>query len=292
MSLPYDQEFELYHYGESICSQKARVGMIEKNVPYKSHHISLCGFSAGCENLSPEYVRVNPRGQVPTFVHNGEPVYDGHFIVKYVHDLFPEQGERLWPTDASRQEIVQEWFDTGMLKDDAPEDAFGTAIAMLTVPVLQTVLKMHPEAWLEESLSRHPTPFRIPLYLGMRRAPEIPPPPSSAIDAVCRGLKRANENLTQFGGPWLLGDFSLADVTMMACFHRLEDVHLVQILHDQRLPELGDYWERLQGRRSYEEGIVAWHDNEYWRKAIEDIYGQRQSPILEQVREHLRSLDN
>jgi len=39
---PFEQELELYHYAESLCSQKARVGLAEKQLDYRSRHIVLC----------------------------------------------------------------------------------------------------------------------------------------------------------------------------------------------------------------------------------------------------------
>ena len=103
-------------------------------------------------------------------------------------------------------------------------------------------------------------------------------------------MKRANDNLSDFGGPWLLGNFSLADVTMMACFHRLEDAHLDAILEDGRLPNLGNYWHRLKARPSYREGILDWHDEAWWCQAIRDVYGDAPSPMLDPIRERLGEL--
>ena len=41
ISIPHDQEFELYHNALSLCSMKSRVCMSELGIPYKSHHIDL-----------------------------------------------------------------------------------------------------------------------------------------------------------------------------------------------------------------------------------------------------------
>ena len=52
---------ELYHNNISVCAQKVRVVLAEKNVPWTAHHLS---FSKG-EQLTPEYLKINPRGLVP-----------------------------------------------------------------------------------------------------------------------------------------------------------------------------------------------------------------------------------
>ena len=41
MTIAHQQELELYHYSESFCSQKARLGMAEKDLNYKSNHIVI-----------------------------------------------------------------------------------------------------------------------------------------------------------------------------------------------------------------------------------------------------------
>jgi len=50
ISLPFDQEFELYHNALSLCSMKSRLCMSELQIDYKSHHIDL--IETGCyENI-------------------------------------------------------------------------------------------------------------------------------------------------------------------------------------------------------------------------------------------------
>ena len=64
---------ELYHNNISVCAQKVRVVLAEKNLPWTSHQLSL----VRGEHLTPEFKKINPRGVVPVLVH------DGHAIVEY-----------------------------------------------------------------------------------------------------------------------------------------------------------------------------------------------------------------
>jgi glutathione S-transferase len=85
---------ELYHAGMTTCSRKARLGLKEKGVPYKSHYINLGKF----EHHTPEYLKLNPNGIVPTLVHDGKVVIESGVINEYVDEVFPDQNP-LRPAD-------------------------------------------------------------------------------------------------------------------------------------------------------------------------------------------------
>ncbi len=293
MSVPYEQELELYHVGESLCSQKARIGLAEKALPYKSNHTMICDINPNCQNLSPEYLQINPKGIVPTLVHNGEPVYDAHHIIKYLDTLYPQSGARLWPSEAASQDIATGWYDEGMLKEDVPLGAsFGNAIPAISLPILARTLERQPLEVVEKNMARHPLKERAELFVNLRRhRGELPPELlAQSLQTLCKGMLRVNQQLADSGGPWLLGDFSICDITMMACFHRFEDVRLDEIFQERSLPQLPDYWQRLQARPSYTSAVTAWHDEENWRSAISEVFADRKSPILAEMRQTLSAM--
>jgi Glutathione S-transferase, N-terminal domain len=49
--------WELYHNNISVCAQKVRIVLAEKDVPWTNHHLSL----ARGEHLTPEFKALNPR---------------------------------------------------------------------------------------------------------------------------------------------------------------------------------------------------------------------------------------
>ena len=53
---------ELYHSGLTTCSKQVRHCLREKGVPYQSRYVELWRY----ENLSPDYLKLNPNGVVPT----------------------------------------------------------------------------------------------------------------------------------------------------------------------------------------------------------------------------------
>ena len=285
MLVYHEQEFELYHYDESLCSQKARLGLTEKKIDYKSHAIVICDVAEECQNLSEEYLKVNPKGIVPTLVHNGQPVYDAHRIIRYLDEKYPNSGERLWPTEAEKMTIAEKWFAEGMLNEDGRYGSnFGMGIPILTHPILAHSLNKQPLDLVVEKYKNHPIKSRGKRFTELRREGKAFPKEvfTEALTNVCRGLIEMNGLLDRFGGPWLLGDFFLPDITMMACFHRLEDVNLDVLLHHETVPFVSAYWDRLQARVSYQEAVVNWHDEENWRPALREVYGDRSSPLYDQ----------
>lgn len=76
---------ELYHAGLTTCSKKSRLALKEKGLPYKSHYMRLDKF----EHHTPDYLKINPNGIVPTLVHDGSVVLESGVINEYVDEVFP-----------------------------------------------------------------------------------------------------------------------------------------------------------------------------------------------------------
>ena len=76
---------ELYTHPMSPCAQKVRIVLAEKGLDWTKHHIEL----SQKENLTEEYLKLNPLGVVPTLVHDGRPVIESNVICEYLEDIYP-----------------------------------------------------------------------------------------------------------------------------------------------------------------------------------------------------------
>ena len=77
---------ELYHNTMSSCAQQVRVALAEKELPWKSHHLNL---RAG-DQQKPEYLKLNPKGVVPTLIDGELVICESNVILEYLDDAFPE----------------------------------------------------------------------------------------------------------------------------------------------------------------------------------------------------------
>ncbi|MEL6828410.1 MAG: glutathione S-transferase family protein [Pseudomonadota bacterium] len=280
-TVQFTDEFELYTYGESLCSQQATIGIVEKGVPFKSHLLTIaeCGTEAG--NLTPEYLQVNPKAQVPTLVHNGTPVYESYDILKYIDEQNPESGTRLYPPEL--REKIDLWIDDLALHDGKTiGENFGWSTGAISTGLVRACLMSQPEDVLSDNLSRHPVPERKGLYLALREN-ELPAPVIEfSLASIATSLNNVEKTLAE-NGPYLFGPFTLVDALLMASFHRLEDVRLGKILADHpALPNVSAYWKRLQARPSYKTAVLDRH-HVAWRNAIEATYGDSDNPHLSKL---------
>ena len=75
----------ILHYGGSSCSQKLRIFLNLKGIPWQSHLVDL----HANENFQPWFLGINPRGLVPVLVHDGAVHIESNDIIEYLEKTFP-----------------------------------------------------------------------------------------------------------------------------------------------------------------------------------------------------------
>jgi glutathione S-transferase len=94
----------LYHYVASNSSQKVRVCLEEKGLAWSSHPVDI----TASEHVSPGYLAINPRAQVPALVHDGRVVVESNEIIDYLDRTFPDPPLR--PAEPMEAELMYGWL--------------------------------------------------------------------------------------------------------------------------------------------------------------------------------------
>ncbi len=237
----------LYHFDRSTAAQKVRLVLAEKNLAWESRIINPALDAR--EQHSPEYLRLNPRGVVPTLIHDGHAVRESQVILEYLDDVFPTPALR--PADPLARAQMRVW--TKLIDEHLHVDSrtIGQCVAMrhLMATADPERLAVHYAAMPEEvrrdnDLVNNKYGLDSPLLPGaLRRFKKV----FDGIDAV---LARQ---------PWLAGDtFSLADISHVVYVARMDTFQLAGLY--QPLPHLTDWLGRVRARASWAEAVEKWGD--------------------------------
>jgi glutathione S-transferase len=239
----------LYHHNISVCAQKVRIALAEKELSWQGVHVDLMKG----EHLKPEFLRINPRGLVPVLVHDADPIYESTIILEYLEDVFPQASLRpADPKARARMRIWEKW----------PDDGLHLACGTLSYACVfaEQVKSNHDRAELEERLSKLPDKARASrqralLDLGFQ-APFV-------RDAILLHEKVLAEMERELARQEWLGsrDFSLGDIAIIPYVVRLDRLGLSK-MWDQR-PHIHAWYERVQRRPSFATAITAYKSDAY-----------------------------
>lgn len=126
----------VFHFLHSTCSQKLRIFLKLKGLEWTSRHLDL----GRKQHHTAWYMGINPRGLVPTLVHDGEVIIESNDILAYLDETFPEP--RLIPSDKAGEAAA-------LLKT---EDDLHLDIRALT---FRFVIPAFLAAWPEKELRRY-----------------------------------------------------------------------------------------------------------------------------------------
>jgi glutathione S-transferase len=88
--------FNLY-YSPGACSLAPHIVLEELGVAYETHKVNL----AAGEQRTPEYLKLNPLGRVPTLEYDGRILTENVAILTFLGGAFPKRG--LWPRETLDQ---------------------------------------------------------------------------------------------------------------------------------------------------------------------------------------------
>jgi glutathione S-transferase len=94
---------ELYHAEPVANSMKVLLCLKEKRLEFVSHYVDLLRF----EQHRPEFVKINPNGQVPVLIHEGAVITESTVINEYLDEVFPQVPLR--PQDPAERARMRVW---------------------------------------------------------------------------------------------------------------------------------------------------------------------------------------
>jgi glutathione S-transferase len=236
---------QLYHFWSSVCSVRCRMALEEKGVRWESKYIDLFKF----DQLKPEYLALNPDGVVPTLVHDGAPIRESIIINEYIDAAFP--GPRLVPQEPLKAARMREF-------NRACEDGF-SGIVLLTM--VKYILPKLRNRWsddvLLEQAVRRPIKFYQDVHSRAVRGEITQRELAEAEATIQTMLDRLEAALNP--GPWAVGDFSLADITIAPYMFRLHALGRGRFWSSANRPRVHDWYERISARPAFVTA-VSWPD--------------------------------
>jgi len=232
----------LYDFGNSVCCQKVRITLRAKGLEWEAIRVDL--FKA--EQYDPKYLKMNPKGLVPTLVHDGNAIAESTLICEYLDETFPEPPlapkEPAW---RAKMRLWSKYVDEGLF-EGVTEISFSA--------MFRERMKNMPEEVRRVRFRNIGDPRRRDRFMSTYELGVQSPYVLHAIGAWDRVFKLIEETLTE-GGPWLLGAKpTLADIALMPMVARLAYLGLLDVWTADRL-HVNAWWEQVQQWPSFKRGL-------------------------------------
>jgi glutathione S-transferase len=229
--------FTLYNAPQSTCSQRVRFVLNAKGLPFEEKKLDLLKG----DQLTPEYLKLNPNGVVPTLDHDGNIVIDSSVIVEYLDEIAPERASFTPrdPVQRARMRALMRFID------EMP--AAAVRVPTFNLAFLPRFAAMSEEEFLAFAESK---PLRKEFMLAMGRKGFPEAEMKKAMDRLRRTYERMDAAIADSGGPWLLGkDITLADVAVMPAIVRMADLGREGDWAD--LPRVRTWYDRIRAHDAF-----------------------------------------
>ena len=214
--------------------------LLEKRLPFTVKWLNL----ALMDQKSPDYLKLNPTGLVPTLIHGTRALFDSNVINEYLDCAFPEP--RLVPPDPWGQAQMRAWF---AFENDWAKP-FRDA-------VYETMAKERiRSSGLTAEQAQSEIARRTPNAVYGRIAARLITEPTDEtilrdrLDILAEKIAQMEDMLAD-GRPWLCGDtFTLADICLVP---RLEMFPVLGVSDlYTRHPRIGRFVAAVKMRPSWE----------------------------------------
>ena len=246
--------FTLYHHGSSVCAAKVRLAMAEKDLEWNGVYIDILKG----EQFDPEYLKLNPKGVVPTLVHNDLVIPDSTVIIEYLDQIAPDTS--VHPKDPWSRAQVRYWTKA---VDEDLHPACGAVTFVCSHR--HTVLKNLGPKGAEEFLASTPpisvtSDWKSQKDAFVRYGFDAPGAADKVklYDTYLKKMDKALENKQ-----WLVEDaFSIADISMVPYVNRLAMMSMRGMWENNRLPNVEKWFNRVEALPNFKKCLIDWVPDE------------------------------
>lgn len=243
--------FTLYHHGSSVCAAKVRFAMDEKGLPWDGVYIDILKG----EQFTPEYLALNPKGVVPTLVHDDTVIPDSTVIIEYLDQICPDNS--VHPSDPWERAQARYWTKA---VDEDLHPACGAVTFVCSHR--HTVLKNLGPDGVKEFLASTPKASVTAHWKDLKdsyvRYGFDAPGASDKVKLYDSYLHKMETALSG-GQDWLVGNtFSIADIAMTPYVNRLAMMSMRGLWENGRLPNVENWFARIEARPNFQRCLIEW----------------------------------
>lgn len=227
-------EVALYHGEPGSNSLKVLQAIHEKGVKFESRYVNLTSF----EQHSPDYLKINPAGQVPTLVHNGRVLTESTVINEYIDRAF--DGPPLRPADPYGEAQMRIWTKY-------VDEVFRPALSFLAWDrMIPGLAKSMPDGEFEKRLERIPLKEKRDKWSLAAAGGFTDRERETWRYQLEDTANRVEKALT--GHDWLVADqFTLADIAVFAMGNSMPRSH-PDLWNAERTANATAWFERMRAR--------------------------------------------
>ena len=195
---------EVYTWEPNANSGKPLLCLKEKGVEFTFHYVDM----GARQQHSPEYLRINPNGTVPTVIHDGFAMYESTPAMEYIDRAF--EGPALTPEDPLGQWRMRWWMRY-------VDEYLNPSLAMQAGTAAGGRMQLSDQE-KDEAVKRIPLPERQRawrLILSQGTSQEDLEESRRRVAAAIARFEAALQEQPYLAGP----DYSLADINAMTTLH-------------------------------------------------------------------------
>lgn len=224
----------LYHAEPASNSLKVLICLKEKGVEFVSHLMDIQAF----QQHEPWFLKINPDGQVPVLLHDGETITESTVINEYLDEVFP--APPLKPADPAaraRMRVFTKYVD----------EYFRPALSQIAWQLfIHTITDKLAKDDFEAKLARIPREEKREKWRLAAAQAYTPEQLAAWRRELATGIGKMETALAR--GPWLAGEtYSLADIAMFAMAAHMP-ARYADVLNTALAPRTMDWHARMSAR--------------------------------------------